>query len=70
MFDNTYKTVYAENEVEYGCIVGNNKIVYIKAGMGGSYLGYEDNILTDSNEIDIAYDKVLSDGKKDWVYMV
>ena len=51
MFDNTYKTVYEENEVEYGCIVGNNKIVYIKAGMGGSYLGYEDKYLKIANRL-------------------
>ena len=38
MFDYTYKIICDGNEVEYGCIVGNNKIVYIKAGMEGSYL--------------------------------
>lgn len=27
--------------IENGCIVGNNKIVFIQAGLGGSYLGYE-----------------------------
>ena len=37
-----------ENEgqiVDYGYVKGNNKIVYIKAGMGGSYLGYENKYL-------------------------
>ena len=31
--------------VDFGYIKGNNKIVYIKAGMGGSYLGYENKYL-------------------------
>ena len=55
MFDNTYKTVYEENEVEYGCSVGNNKIVYIKAGMGGSYLGYEDKYLKIAQQLNDKY---------------
>ena len=31
--------------VDFGYIKGNNKIVYIKAGMGGSYHGYENKYL-------------------------
>lgn len=45
MFDKTYKAAYDGNVVEYGCISGSNKIVYVKAGMGGSYLGYEEKYL-------------------------
>lgn len=31
--------------IENGCIVGNNKIVFIQPGLGGSYLGYENKYL-------------------------
>ena len=31
-----------ELKIEYGIIYGNNKVVIIKAGAGGSYMGYED----------------------------
>lgn len=55
MFDCTYKIICDGNEVEYGCIVGNNKIVYIKAGMGGSYLGYEDKYLKIANRLHDKY---------------
>lgn len=45
MFDETYKVSCEGTDVEYGCILGSSQIVYIKAGMGGSYLGYEDKYL-------------------------
>ena len=45
MYDNVYKIAVNEGEVEYGCVSGNGKIVYIKAGMGGNFLGYEDKYL-------------------------
>ena len=45
MFDQTYNFIYEGNKVEYGCVLGSNTIVYIKAGRGGSYHGYEDKYL-------------------------
>jgi len=33
------------NNIDYGIINGNNKIVFIKPGLGGSYLGYEEKYL-------------------------
>ena len=44
-FDYISKIEHESDVVEYGCVVGNNKIVYIKAGMGGNYLGYENKYL-------------------------
>ena len=34
-----------EGDLEYGYIPGNEKIVFIKAGLGGNYLGYENKYL-------------------------
>ena len=45
MFDKIGKIICNGNEVEYGFISGDNRVVYIKSGMGGSYLGYEDKYL-------------------------
>ena len=30
---NTYKMCFGDNIVEYGCLVGNSKVVYLKATM-------------------------------------
>lgn len=54
-FDITSKIEYENNQIEYGCFLGNNKIVYIKAGMGGSYLGYEDKYLKIANRLNKKY---------------
>jgi hypothetical protein len=35
----------ASGAFEYGYIPGNEKVVFIKAGLGGAYLGYEDKYL-------------------------
>ena len=45
MYD--YVSQYESEDIllEYGCILGNEKIVYIKAGLGGDYLGYENKYL-------------------------
>jgi hypothetical protein len=34
-----------EGDLEYGYIPGNEKVVFIKAGLGGDYLGYENKYL-------------------------
>ena len=41
------KTVIKEDglKIEYGLIHGNNRVVIIKAGAGGSYIGYEEKYL-------------------------
>ena len=46
VFD-TEKTVIKEDglKIEYGLIHGNNRVVIIKAGAGGSYIGYEEKYL-------------------------
>lgn len=37
--------------LENGCIKGNNKIVFIQAGLGGNYLGYENKYLKIANHL-------------------
>ena len=37
--------------IENGCIVGNSKIVFIKAGLGGNFLGYENKYLQIANNL-------------------
>lgn len=54
-FDLVSSVCYENNIVEYGYIVGNNKIVYIKAGMGGSYIGYEDKYLKVAHRLNDKY---------------
>ena len=44
-FDELYRIGPENDCIEYGCIVGSNRIVYIKVGMGGSYIGYEEKYL-------------------------
>ena len=34
-----------DGDLEYGYIPGNEKVVFIKAGLGGDYLGYENKYL-------------------------
>ena len=34
-----------DDRIEFGVIKGNSKIVFIKPGLGGSYLGYEEKYL-------------------------
>ena len=47
MIFDTEKTVIREDglRIEYGLIHGNDRIVVIKAGAGGSYTGYEEKYL-------------------------
>lgn len=40
-FDRTIIETQKNKEIEYGIIVGNNTIVFIKTGMEGSCYGYE-----------------------------
>ena len=44
-FDTVSEIEHEGQIVDYGYIKGNSKIVYIKAGMGGNYLGYENKYL-------------------------
>ncbi|MBE6845847.1 MAG: hypothetical protein E7508_09125 [Ruminococcus sp.] len=45
-FDKIIKQEFTDNiELEYGIIHGNENIVFIKAGAGGSFYGYEDKYL-------------------------
>ena len=44
-FDTVSEIEHEGQIVDYGYIKGNSKIVYIKAGMGGNYLGYESKYL-------------------------
>ena len=37
--------IHTEGHLAYGYILGNEKIVFIKAGLGGDYLGYENKYL-------------------------
>ena len=37
--------IHTEGELEYGYIRGNETVVFIKAGLGGDYRGYEDKYL-------------------------
>ena len=44
-FDELYRIGPENDCIEYGCVVGSNRIVYIKVGMSGSYIGYEEKYL-------------------------
>ena len=37
--------MYSDDDTEYGVIYGNNRIVFIKAGLGGDHFGDEDKYL-------------------------
>ena len=37
--------IHTEGHLAYGYILGNEKVVFIKAGLGGDYLGYENKYL-------------------------
>ena len=54
-FDKIYLVEYDNYSVECGFVVGNNKIVYIKVGMGGSYLGYEEKYLRIARRLNEKY---------------
>ena len=43
------------NGIEYGIITGNELIVFIKVGLGGSYSGYEDKYLKMSSLLNEKY---------------
>ena len=43
--DNDFDAVITKEEIEYGIIRGNETIVFIKAGAGGRYRGYDDKYL-------------------------
>ena len=45
MFDYISECVAEDLIVNYGCIRGNEIIVYIKAGLGGDYLGFKNKYL-------------------------
>ena len=45
MYDCVSQIELEDIALKYGCIYGNEKIVYIKAGLGGDYLGYENKYL-------------------------
>lgn len=55
MFDEINKISCDGIDVEYGCVCGSSKILYIKAGMGGSYLGYENKYLRIARRINEKY---------------
>ena len=55
MFDEIHKISCDGTEVEYGYILGSSKILYIKAGMGGSYIGYENKYLKIAHRINEKY---------------
>ena len=53
-FDTTLRaTAHNGNQVEYGIIRGNNKIVFIKSGAGGDYRGYDDKYLKMARRINM-----------------
>ena len=54
-FDIVSKIEYESQTVDYGYIKGNDKIVYIKAGMGGSYLGYDEEYLKIAHRLNEKY---------------
>lgn len=41
--------------IDYGIITGNDQIVFIKVGLGGSYLGYENKYLTMARQLHKRY---------------
>ena len=51
MFDN----IVTKNGIEYGIIHGNNKLLFIKVGNGGSICGDHDKYLSISQKIHSAY---------------
>ena len=70
LFDNILKV----QQIEYGIISGDKKIIYIKAGNGGSIYGYENkylkmakqinncsgyNVVVASNPVDIALEDCI-----------
>ena len=40
-----YDYILHDNDIDYGIVIGNNKIVFIKSGLGGNCLGYENKYL-------------------------
>ena len=40
-----YNYSLKKDNIDYGFVKGNNKIVFIKSGLGGNYLGYENKYL-------------------------
>lgn len=45
LFDYTSQYQVGDTLIDYGCISGNEKIVFIKVGLGGNYLGYDNKYL-------------------------
>ena len=54
-FDAVSEIEYEGQIVDFGYIKGNNKIVYIKAGMGGNYLGYENKYLKIARKLNVKH---------------
>ena len=55
IFDAVCEIEYEGQIVDFGYIKGNNKIVYIKAGMGGNYLGYENKYLKIARKLNVKH---------------
>ncbi len=51
-FDYTSKT---EADIEFGVVLGNEKIVFIKAGLGGNYMGYDEKYLKIARRLNEKY---------------
>lgn len=41
----SFDYTFSNNNIDYGFINGDNRIVFIKSGLGGDYLGYENKYL-------------------------
>lgn len=50
-FNKTLKREFKGTTIDYGIIDGNSTIVFIKAGLNGSMLGYQNKYLTIANNI-------------------
>lgn len=55
MFDKEIKKVYSNTEIEYGVVIGNNNVLFIKAGQNGSKYGYNNKYLQIASRINKKY---------------
>ncbi len=55
MFDYVSQFESEDAVLEYGCIYGSEKIVFIKAGLGGDHLGYENRYLKIARRLNEKY---------------
>ena len=51
-----YKLITGKNNLTYGTILGNETIVFIKPGLGGSIYGYENKYLRISEKLNETFD--------------